>query len=51
MNEISVKTPAKLNLHLQVIAKRNDGFHDLRTLYAYINLFDHLTFKITEEKI
>ena len=51
MNKISVKTPAKLNLHLQVIAKRNDGFHDLRTLYAYINLFDHLTFKITEEKI
>ena len=31
MNEISVKAPAKLNLHLQVIAKRNDGFHDLRT--------------------
>ena len=51
MNKISVKAPAKLNLHLQVIAKRNDGFHDLRTLFIFINLYDQLTFKATEEKI
>ena len=51
MNEISIKAPAKLNLHLQVIAKRNDGFHDLRTLFTFINLYDHLTFKAQEEKI
>ena len=51
MNEISVKAPAKLNLHLQVIAKRNDGFHDLRTLFTFINLYDKLTFKASEKKI
>jgi len=51
MNEISVKAPAKLNLHLQVIAKRNDGFHDLRTLFTFINLYDQLTFKEIEEEI
>ena len=51
MNEISVKAPAKLNLHLQVIAKRNDGFHDLRTLFTFIDLYDQLTFKESEEKI
>ena len=51
MNEISVKTPAKLNLHLQVISRRGDGFHDLRTLFTYIDLFDDLNFKIAEEKI
>tara|TARA_Y100000748_G_scaffold238902_1_gene202973 strand:- start:1 stop:813 length:813 start_codon:yes stop_codon:yes gene_type:complete len=51
MNEISVKAPAKLNLHLQVIAKRNDGFHNLRTLFTFINLYDQLTFKEIEEEI
>ena len=51
MNEISVKAPAKLNLHLQVIAKRNDGFHDLRTLFTFIDLYDQLTFKAREEKL
>ena len=51
MNEISIKAPAKLNLHLQVIAKRNDGFHDLRTLFTFINLYDQLTFKYSKEKI
>jgi len=51
MNEISVKAPAKLNLHLQVIAKRNDGFHDLRTLFTFINLYDQLTFEESEEEI
>lgn len=51
MNEISVKAPAKLNLHLQVIAKRNDGFYDLRTLFTFINLYDQLTFEEIEEEI
>ena len=51
MNEILVKAPAKLNLHLQVTAKRNDGFHDLRTIFTLINLYDHLTFEVDEEKI
>ena len=51
MNKISVKAPAKLNLHLQVIAKRNDGFHDLRTLFTFINLYDQLAFEESEEEI
>ena len=44
MNEILVKAPAKLNLHLQVISKRSDEFHDLRTLFTNIDLFDDLFF-------
>ena len=51
MNKISIKAPAKLNLHLQVAAKRNDGFHDLRTLFTFINLYDQLTFEEIEEEI
>tara|TARA_Y100001970_G_scaffold139066_1_gene171068 strand:+ start:499 stop:1311 length:813 start_codon:yes stop_codon:yes gene_type:complete len=51
MNEISIKAPAKLNLHLQVTGKRSDEFHNLRTLLIYIDLFDDLNFKIADEKI
>ncbi len=39
-----VRTPAKLNLFLEVLGQRDDGFHELETLMAPINLFDLLWF-------
>jgi 4-diphosphocytidyl-2-C-methyl-D-erythritol kinase len=40
-----IKSFAKLNLYLQVLNKRKDGFHNLSTLFARINLADRLTFR------
>jgi 4-diphosphocytidyl-2-C-methyl-D-erythritol kinase len=37
-------TPAKLNLFLDVLAKRDDGFHELETLMTKVSLFDTLVF-------
>lgn len=34
---------AKLNLHLQVVGRRRDGYHELRTLFQTIDLHDLLT--------
>jgi 4-diphosphocytidyl-2-C-methyl-D-erythritol kinase len=34
--------PAKLNLYLDVLGRRSDGFHELETLMAPIRLYDHL---------
>jgi len=34
--------PAKLNLYLEVLGKRDDGFHELETLMAPIRLYDRL---------
>src|SRR4051794_12272675 len=31
---------AKVNLHLQVVGKRSDGFHELRTVFQTIDLHD-----------
>lgn len=35
--------PAKINLFLEVVGKRPNGYHELATLFAKINLGDHLT--------
>lgn len=41
-----VLAPAKLNLFLFVTGKRSDGYHDLCTLFAKINLFDELIVEV-----
>jgi len=40
-----VQTPAKVNLHLEVLAKRPDGYHDLETLLVAVSLYDTLEFR------
>jgi len=40
-----IHSPAKLNLFLEVLAKRNDGYHEIETLMCPINLFDTLIFQ------
>jgi len=44
---VRVWTPAKVNLFLEVLAKRPDGYHELATLMAAVSLYDTLEF--TEE--
>jgi 4-diphosphocytidyl-2-C-methyl-D-erythritol kinase len=36
--------PAKVNLHLEVLARRPDGYHDIATLMVAVSLFDTLEF-------
>jgi 4-diphosphocytidyl-2-C-methyl-D-erythritol kinase len=37
-----VRAPAKLNLFFEVLARRNDGYHEIETLMVPINLYDTL---------
>ena len=37
--------PAKLNLFLHVINKRPDGYHNIQTVFQFINLYDHIFIK------
>ena len=39
-----ISAPAKINLHLRVGRRRDDGFHPLLTWMCTIGLFDNLTF-------
>ncbi len=46
MKRLIVKAPAKINLGLNIISKREDGFHNLETIfYPVEGLFDVLTFE------
>ena len=43
--KICVKSPAKINLHLEIIGKREDGFHELAMIMQNIDLSDHIEFE------
>jgi 4-diphosphocytidyl-2-C-methyl-D-erythritol kinase len=40
-----VRAPAKVNLFLEVLRRRPDGYHDLATLMVAVGLYDTLEFK------
>jgi len=44
---LTVLAPAKLNLTLEVLAKRPDGFHEIRSVVQAINLCDILRFQLS----
>jgi 4-diphosphocytidyl-2-C-methyl-D-erythritol kinase len=43
-SDVVVWAPAKVNLHLEILGKRPDGYHALETLMVAINLYDTLVF-------
>lgn len=45
---LTVRAPAKLNLTLEVLAKRHDGFHEIRSVMQSINLCDSLRFRLSQ---
>ena len=43
MKELTIKTPAKINIGLNILSKQEDGYHNLETIFYPINLWDELT--------
>ncbi len=46
---ITIKAPAKINLTLEVLRKRADGYHEVRSVMQTIDLCDTLHFKNSEK--
>ena len=42
---LKVSSSAKLNLYLEILDKRPDGYHNLRTVFERISLSDTITLK------
>ena len=49
MGTITVTAPAKVNLHLEVLGLRSDGFHELAMVMQSIDLADRLHFTTTAD--
>ena len=47
-DRLSVKTPAKLNLVLNISGRREDGYHLLETAFQFIDLCDRLEFVVED---
>jgi 4-diphosphocytidyl-2-C-methyl-D-erythritol kinase len=42
---VEVRAPAKINLTLEVLGERSDGFHEIRSVVQTIDLYDDLRFR------
>lgn len=45
MEEIYIKARAKVNLTLEILNKREDGYHNLKSVFQKINLYDEIIIK------
>ena len=48
MKNIKLKCPAKINLTLEVVNKREDGFHNIKSIMQMISLYDYLDIAVEE---
>ena len=51
MNKIMIACPAKLNLNLSVLKKKNNGMHEIDSQFQLINLFDEMKIEKTNSKL
>ncbi len=47
-SRVAVWTPAKVNLFFEILGKRADGYHEIETVVAPIDLYDRLEFIRTD---
>ncbi|MEI8378029.1 MAG: 4-(cytidine 5'-diphospho)-2-C-methyl-D-erythritol kinase [bacterium] len=47
MKTIKVKAPAKINLTLEVMKQRKDGFHEIQSIMQAISLYDYITIQVS----
>jgi 4-diphosphocytidyl-2-C-methyl-D-erythritol kinase len=51
LNKFKLPAFAKINLYLEILGKRDDGFHELNTIFQTISLCDYLTFEASDDLI
>ncbi|MDI9246188.1 4-(cytidine 5'-diphospho)-2-C-methyl-D-erythritol kinase [Marinobacter sp. CHS3-4] len=49
MTDLTLPSPAKLNLCLHIVGKRPDGYHELQTLFQFLDFGDDLTFTLRDD--
>ncbi len=49
MTTLTLPSPAKLNLFLHITGQRADGYHELQSIFQFIDMCDHLTFLANDD--
>ncbi len=47
--KLSLPAPAKLNLFLHICGRRDDGYHDLQTVFQFLDYNDTLEFQLRQD--
>ena len=48
---LTLPAPAKLNRMLHIVGRRQDGYHELQTLFQIIDLCDYLSFNLRQDGV
>jgi len=51
MQKITLPAPAKLNLWLHIIGRRADGYHELETVFQFLDHGDELSFAVRDDGV
>lgn len=51
MKSLNLKAPAKINLNLQILNKKEDGYHNLKSVFQTIDLYDEILLTSISEGI
>ncbi|WP_027708191.1 4-(cytidine 5'-diphospho)-2-C-methyl-D-erythritol kinase [Zooshikella ganghwensis] len=49
MQQLTLPAPAKLNLFLHILGRRVDGYHQLQTLFQFLDLADDITMTVRDD--
>ena len=49
MDELTIRSPAKINLTLRILRKRADGYHELQTILHKISLYDEIELRLSSQ--
>ncbi|MCE7763616.1 4-(cytidine 5'-diphospho)-2-C-methyl-D-erythritol kinase [Pseudomonas putida] len=51
MQKLTLPAPAKLNLWLHIIGRRADGYHELETVFQFLDHGDELSFAVRDDGV
>lgn len=51
MDSVKIFSPAKINLFLKILGRRQDGYHIIRSGITFVNLFDQIDIKISDKTL
>ena len=51
VQKLTLPAPAKLNLFLHIIGRREDGYHKLQTVFQMLDFSDEITFSLRNDGV